>query len=308
MRQVQSQSQPMLVGATRHRKRTAQIEPYVFLVPALVLYAVFFVGPVVYSWFLSVVQWDLISDDIQFVAAAHYVRALTDPGWWQSLGTTVLYVLGTVPLSVGLGLGTAVLVEAHARSSRLWRVIFFVPIVTTVAAAGLIWSYMFNPQVGIINQALAAVGIRGPNWFFEPTWALVAVCLVGIWQSFGYNMVLFIGGLKQIDCQLYEAADIDGASRWRQFRHITLPLLSPITFFVTVISVIGSFQVFATVQIMTRGGPNNATNVAVYRIWEYAFQFYDIGYASASATLLFLLIACLTLVQFRYGEERVHYQ
>jgi ABC-type sugar transport system permease subunit len=152
------------------------------------------------------------------------------------------------------------------------------------------------------------VGVAGPNWLNSPATALLAIVLVGVWKGFGYNVILFTAGLEGIDRQLYEAAALDGAGRWSAFRHITWPLLTPVTLFVVVVGVIASFQVFATVQIMTRGGPANATNVLVYHIWEAAFRFFDVGYAAALATLLALLVAGLTVIQIRRGEAHVHYQ
>lgn len=294
--------------ARRASKLRFSFVPYLYILPALLLYGAFFIGPVLYSLRLSLLDWNLVSPNYQFVGLANYTRVLTSPGWWHSLQVTTLYVLGTVPVAVVLGLAAAVLVVRENRQNSAWRALFFIPVVTTIASASLIWTYLFNSQIGVINQGLRLLGSEGPNWLSYPGWALLAICIVGVWKVFGYNMVLFIGGLKTIDPQIYEAATMDGAGAWRQFWRITLPLLSPTLFFVLIISIISSFQVFATVSIMTRGGPNNSTDVMVYHIWQFAFQFFDVGYASASATLLFLIVGALTLFQFRYGERRVHYQ
>lgn len=290
------------------RRRAFPLAPYLYLLPAFTLYMVFFIGPVLYSWYLSLLDWNLVGPNPRFVGLENYGRVLSSAGWWHSFGLTVLYVLGSVPTAMALGLLAAILVEQGSGRRAAWRAIFFIPVVTTIASVSLIWTYLFNYQIGVINQVLRAFGIEGPNWLVFPGWAMVALCIVGVWKVFGYNMVLFIGGLKTIDRQLYEAAKIDGATEWQQFWHITWPLLSPTTFFVLIISIISSFQVFATVEIMTKGGPNNATDVMVYHIWQFAFQFFDVGYASASATLLFLIVCGLTVAQFSFGERRVHYQ
>jgi ABC-type sugar transport system permease subunit len=171
-----------------------------------------------------------------------------------------------------------------------------------------VWLFFLNTQIGVVNQLLKTLGVPGPNWLNDPATALLALVVVGVWKGFGYNVVLFTAGLAAIDREVYEAAALDGARGWTTFRHVTWPLLSPVTLFVVVMGVIGSFQVFASVQLMTRGGPANATNVLVYHIWEAAFRFFDVGYAAALATLMAALVALLTIVQLRRGERFVHYQ
>jgi ABC-type sugar transport system permease subunit len=225
-----------------------------------------------------------------------------------SLVNTVIYVVATVLLGTGIGLGLALVVQSLRRGREIYRFVVFLPVVTSITVITLIWLFLLNTQVGVVNQVLRAVGVAGPNWLNSSATALLAIVVVGVWKGFGYNVVLFTAGLEGIDRELYEAAALDGAGGWGVFRHITWPLLTPVTLFVVVVGVIASFQVFATVQIMTRGGPANATNVLVYHIWEAAFRFFDVGYAAALATLLALLVAGLTVLQIRRGEEHVHYQ
>lgn len=282
--------------------------PYLFLSPALLIYGSFFVFPFVFSLYLSFMQWNLVSPNKEFVGIRNYVALFGDPVFWISLKNTVLYVLGTVPLSMIFGLAMAVLVEATGRFKEVYRFLFFIPVVASIAVVSIVWTLLFSPNNGWIGNVLEVFGLEGPNWLNDPKWAMWALIIVGVWKAMGYNMVLYIAGLKGIDRQLYEAAQIDGAGKWMQFRTITLPLLSPVTFFVMVVSIINSFQVFATIHIMTQGGPNNATNVLVYEVWQEAFQFFDIGKASALSMVLFLLVLVITVIQIRMTESRVHYQ
>ncbi|MFC0213477.1 carbohydrate ABC transporter permease [Paenibacillus chartarius] len=282
--------------------------PFAFLLPAFALYAIFFIFPFLFAVGLSFQEWNLISPDKKFVGLANYQHLLKDEVFWISLSNSALYVLYTVPFSIGLGLLLALTVESLLRGKKLYRLIFFLPVVSSIGVISIVWSLMYNPDVGAINVLLRSFGIDGPNWSNNPATALWALAIVGIWKGFGYNMVLYISGLKSIDRRLYEAAAMDGGGRWAQFRHVTLPLLSPVTFFILVMSIISSFQVFATIQIMTRGGPNNATNVLVYQIYQEAFQFFNIGVAMASSVVLLLLVGVLTIIQLRLSNHTVHYQ
>lgn len=282
--------------------------PYAFLLPALALYVVFFVYPLLFSFGLSFHQWNLISPHKEFVGWANYASLFGDSVFWIALKNSALYVLYTVPIAMAIGLALALAVESLIRGKRLFRILFFLPVVSSVGIVSIVWSLMYNPDVGAVNALLRTIGIEGPNWLNDPSTALWALAIVGIWKNFGYNMVLYISGLKTIDRGLYEAAAIDGAGSWRQFRHVTVPMLSPVTFFIVVMSVISSFQVFATIQIMTQGGPNNATNVLVFQIYQEAFQFFNIGVATASSTVLLVIVAALTIIQLRLSKTSVHYR
>lgn len=293
---------------TRRHAWLTQARPWLYLAPALVVYSLFWVGPAAYSLYLSFFDWDMASPQKTFVYLDNYRRVLTDPVFHVSLVNTGIYVVATVLLGTGIGLGLALVVHSLRRGREIYRFVVFLPVVTSITVITLIWLFLLNTQVGVVNQVLRLAGVAGPNWLNSPTTALLAIVVVGVWKGFGYNVVLFTAGLEGIDRELYEAAALDGAGRWSMFRHITWPLLTPVTLFVVVVGVIASFQVFATVQIMTRGGPANATNVLVYHIWEAAFRFFDVGYAAALATLLALLVAGLTVFQIRRGEEHVHYQ
>lgn len=306
--QLQTLEMDYARARSRRATRRWSLEPTLFIGPALLLNLVFFMIPVLFSFYLSFAEWNLMNPATHLVGLKNYVSVLKDPVFRLAFRNTIVYVLGTVPVSTVLGLGLAVLVEGLARGKRFYRFLFFTPVVTSIAVVGVVWSLMLSQQNGLVNILLGSVGIKGPNWLMEPGSAMWALILVGIWKSFGYNMVLYIPGLKGIDKQVYEAAQMDGAGRWHQFWHITLPLLSPVTFFVLMVSLINSFQVFASVQVMTRGGPNNATNMLAHLVWEEAFRFFDAGRASAAATLLFLVMALLTVLQLRFGKHAVHYR
>ena len=292
----------------RRRAWLREARPWLYLAPALLLYGLFWIGPAAYSLYLSFFDWDMASPQKTFVYLDNYRRVLTDPVFHVSLVNTVIYVVATVLLGTGIGLGLALVVQSLRRGREIYRFVVFLPVVTSVTVITLIWLFLLNTQIGVVNQVLRLAGVAGPNWLNSPATALLAIVVVGVWKGFGYNVILFTAGLEGIDRQLYEAAALDGAGRWSAFRHITWPLLTPVTLFVVVVGVIASFQVFATVQIMTRGGPANATNVLVYHIWEAAFRYFDVGYAAALATLLALLVAGLTVIQIRRGEAHVHYQ
>ncbi|ADU32037.1 carbohydrate ABC transporter permease [Evansella cellulosilytica] len=282
--------------------------PYWFLLPAFSLYAIFFVLPFIFALYLSFHEWNMINPDIVFVGLNNYVSLFNNEVYWIALRNTGLYVLMTVPISLIAGLGFAIIIESLKRGKVLYRLLFFLPVVSSIAIMGIVWTLMYNPQVGAVNTILKNFGIHGIHWLNDPRIALIAVALVGIWNSFGYNVILFISGLKGIDKSLYEAAALDGANKWQSFKNVTVPMLSPVTFFVFVMSMIASFQVFTTVQIMTKGGPNNATNVSVYHIYQEAFQFFSIGTATASATVLLVVVIVFTVIQLVIGKKLVHYQ
>jgi multiple sugar transport system permease protein len=293
--------------AVRHRRDTA-LTPWLYLAPALGLYVVFWLRPAAYSLYLSFFDWDMASPRMTAVGLENYRRVLTDRVFFTALRNTLLYVAGTVVVGTAVGLSLALAIQRVPGARALYRFVFFLPVVTSITVVSLVWLFFFNTQIGVVNQVLRLLGVTRPNWLNDPGTALLALIVVGVWKGFGYNVVLFTAGLAAIDREVYEAAALDGARGWATFRHVTWPLLSPVTLFVVVMGVIGSFQVFASVQLMTRGGPANATNVLVYHIWEAAFRFFDVGYAAALATLMAALVAVLTIVQLRRGERFVHYQ
>lgn len=284
------------------------LKPLVFLLPALALYAVFFAYPFVYTLFLSFHEWDMISPEKTFVGLANYKTTFADEVFWIALKNTGLYVLMTLPVSLIIGLTLALLLESLLKGRAFYRFFFYLPVVSSVAVIAVVWSFMYHPDYGLVNELLGKLGIRGPNWLSQSGSALWAVAIVGVWKSFGHEMLLYVSGLKSIDRGLYEAASIDGANRRQKLFHITLPLLSPITLFLVVVGIISSFQSFALIKMMTGGGPNNASNVLVYQLYQEAFQYFSVGKAAAISMVLFVLVVAITAVQLRMMRHSVHYQ
>lgn len=278
------------------------------MAPAVIAFSVFFIFPFFYSVFISFNDWNLMTRETSFVGWANYAQLLADPIFTRVLGNTFLYVMIQTPLSIGMGLLFALLIDASGKMRPIYRVVFFIPVVISVSAASLSFLTMFNSLHGPVNTFLSDMGIDGPNWLNETMGAMALIVIIGVWQSFGYNVILFMSGLKQIDRQLYEAASIDGAGTMKKIAIITIPLLSPVTLFVFVMTTLFSFQVFATVQILTNGGPNNATNVWVYYVWREAFRFFDTGIASAAATLLFLFMLIVTTIFIQLVQRHIFYR
>ena len=270
-----------------------------FLSPTLAVVGVFVLFPIAFSFYLSFQQWNLFSGAHEFVGAANYAAVFADPEFWQTFGATAVFTFGTVPLNMAIALGLAVLLEQKVRGKKLLRAAFFTPVIVSSVAAGVIWRWVFDTNLGLVNVGLEGIGLTAVNWTNDATAAMVALVVVGVWKTFGVNMVLFAAGLSGISPQYYEAAELDGAGRIARFWHITVPLLTPTTLFVLVLSVIGSFQVFDMVFVLTRGGPLGATKVLVYYLYEHAFKYFDMGYASAVAYILFASLLVLTLVQVR---------
>lgn len=281
---------------------------WLFLLPSLVLFAVFTALPVISAFLISFTHWDLFNPP-KLAFLDNYIGLWNDPIFRQVLGNTGYYVVLAVPLQMLLGLLCALALNRGVPGQAFFRVIYFLPVVTSTVAAGLVWAWLFNSNFGLINMGLSLLGVDDlPKWLISSKWAMPAVIAVSVWQGLGYSMVLFLAGLQNIRRDLYEAAALDGATGWSRFWHITLPLLSPMTFFVLIISIIGSFQVFELVYVMTKAGPSNATNTLVFFIYQNGFMFYQMGIASAAAMVLFLIVLVLTLVQYRLQNRWVHYE
>jgi multiple sugar transport system permease protein len=280
---------------------------WAFLLPSLVLFLVFTAIPVLWAFLISFTHWDLFTAP-KLAWLDNYVGLAKDPIFRQVLGNTGVFVLAAVPLEMVLGLICALGLNRNVRGQAALRVIYFLPVVTSTVAAALVWAWLFNSNFGLINAALSLFGVTDlPKWLASSRWAMPAVITVFVWQNLGYAMVLFLAGLQNIRPDVYEAAALDGATGWARLWHITLPLLSPMTFFVLIISIISSFQVFDLVYVMTKAGPSNATNTLVYFIYQNGFAFYQMGYASAAAMVLFLIVLGLTLIQYRLQDRWVHY-
>jgi len=291
----------------RGRGASEAVIAYLFLLPNILGFLAFTAIPVFAALAMSFFDWDLLLGHT-FTGVENFRELLTnDETFRHSVRNTAYYVALSVPLSVALGLGIALLTNQALRGITIFRAIFLLPYVTITVALSLVWKWLYLPKIGLINQALGWFGITGPSWLTSTTWAMPAIIIMGVWKSFGYNMVLFLAGLQSIPQHLHEAAMLDGASVWQRFRYVTLPMLAPTTFFVVVISVIGSFQVFDQALVMTNGGPGIATTTLVLYIFNVGFQSFHMGYAAAIAWVLFAIIFVFTLIQFRAQRRWVTY-
>lgn len=275
----------------------------IFLLPAAVILGVFNFYPALYSLYLSFFEWNGLSPTKDAVGLGNYRRLLTSPEFWNSLRVTALFAGGLTAGSLAIGLFVAVMLNLDIRGRALYRVVYFLPVITPTVAAGVVWKYLFDPSQGVVNRSLASVGIDGPGWLVSPAWALLAVVVVAVWKRVGFNMVIYLAALQGIPRTYYEAAQLDGASSWQTFRFITVPLLAPTTFFLTVTALIEAFQVFDLVYVMTAGGPLGGTDVMGYYLYRYGFRYYELGFASAIAYVMFLLIFIATLIQFRFTRS-----
>lgn len=276
--------------------------------PAIVLMWLMLLGPAVVVILLSLTDWTFGAPTIGWAGLANYEELLRDRVFWISLNNTLIYVAFTMLSAVFLGLGAALLIEAGGSLRGFYRTLFFLPVTSTLLAMALVFQFAFHPTVGFINQMLAAVGLPTDDWLRNPDTALYALGLIGIWQAVGLNMVLFMAGLKAIPRDLYEAAAIDGAdSAWERFRRVTWPMLGPALVFVVIITAIRSFQVFDTVAVLTEGGPNKATSVLLYQMYQEGFSFLRSAYAAALTCVFLAFVLFLIWLQTQLLDKRAHY-
>jgi multiple sugar transport system permease protein len=280
---------------------------YLFILPSFLGFAIFLLVPMVMSAGLSLYDWELLRPPV-YIGLENFRDLLRDPLFRTVMFNTAYYAFGLVPLNIVISLSLALWLNTKLRGLTFYRLAFFLPVVTVTVAVSLIWKWMYEPRVGIVNATLGVFGIAGPNWLADPFWAMPALIILGLWKGFGYNMVLFLAGLQGIPSTLYEAAMIDGANAWHRFWKITLPLLSPAMFLAVVLTVISSFQVFDQAFVMTAGGPSNATNTIVLYIFQNGFLFFKMGYASAIAWALFAVIFTFTLIQMWLQRPWVQYE
>ncbi len=298
--EITAVSSPRPSGEGLVRGRKEWISALLFLSPTLVIVSVFIFFPIVFSFYLSFHEWNMFGGSREFVGLANYARLLGSGEFWQVFGTTTVYTIATVPLNMAIALAAAIFLERKLRGKKFLRAALFTPVIISWVAAAVIWRWVFHPNIGLLNHALELLGIPAVNWVNDPTAALFSMIIVGVWKTFGINMILFSAGLAGIPNHYYEAAEIDGAGPIAKFWRITVPLLSPTTLFILVLSIIGSFQVFDLVWVLTHGGPLGSTKVIVFYLYEQAFQFFNMGYASAIAYVLFALLFVVTMLQFRY--------
>lgn len=281
-----------------------------FVAPAVALILVFFGVPVVVALVLSATDFDIYAignlGNLRFVGVDNYVQLFRDERFWTALRNTCYFVVAGGPLSVAVSLGAALLLNHRLLRGRdLFRTALFLPVVTTLVAVAVVWRYLYHPRHGLLNQLLAVVGIGPIDWLGDPVWAMPAIILLAVWKNFGFNMLIFVAGLQSIPERLYEAARIDGASAWQQFRGVTLPMLAPTFLFVVVVTMIGYFQLFAEPYVMTQGGPANATLSIVLLMYEEGFRWWNVGYGASIAFVLFGIILAATVLQLRLRGSKL---
>ena len=277
---------------------------FLFLSPAIGAILIFFFIPVLAAIVISFTDFDIYGladfSKVRFVGFKNYIVLINDPVFWQALKNTFYYVLVAGPLSVIVSLFAAILLNNKVvKFKALFRLTYFIPVITTLVAVAIVWRFIYHPHFGLFNYFLSFLGIDPIDWLGDPFWAMPALIIMSVWKVFGYNMIIFIAGLQNIPQQLYEAAEIEGATRWQAFRNITLPMLTPTTLFVSLITIIGMFQIFAEPYVMTNGGPLNKTLSIVLYMYENGFRWWNMGYSAAIAFLLFVIILIFTIIQFK---------
>ncbi|MDZ4764824.1 MAG: sugar ABC transporter permease [Chloroflexota bacterium] len=292
----------------RFWSRSNERAGYLFILPSLIHLIVFLVVPLVFSLILSFHDWRNPNPaNVPYVGLENYEFLMGDRRFWASMSNTLYYTVLAVPLGMAVSLGVALVLNQKLRGVYLFRTLFFMPVVSSWVAVSVIWITLLDPTTGIVNYLLAQIGIAPVNWLGDPRTAMPAIVIITIWKGMGFNMVIWLAGLQAIPQELYEAASIDGANRVQTFRFLTLPLLAPTSMFMAITGVIGSFQVFSPIYVITKGGPLGSTDVAVFHIYQRAFQNFDFGYAAAMAWVLFAVIFTATVFQLwlrrRRGEE-----
>lgn len=280
---------------------------YVLVSPWIIGFLAFTLGPMVASAAISLSEWDLLLPP-KWIGLKNYVAMLAeDPVFWQSLKVTIIYTIFSVGLNIIVAFLLAMLLNQNIRGQQYYRTIYYLPFVVSGVAVAWMWRIMYNPEFGVVNLLLGYLGIQGPRWLASTTWALPAMIIMGVW-GFGGSMVIFLAGLQGVPSHLYEAAEIDGANALAKFWNITLPIMTPTIFFVMTTGIIGAFQTFTQVYVMTQGGPGNATMVYALYLYFNAFKFFKMGYAAALAWVLFFVVLFVTILQFRLARRWVYYE
>lgn len=281
---------------------------YIFLAPALSAIFVFFFIPVLAAFIISFTDFDIYAlgdiSTVRFVGLSNYLKLFDDPLFFTALKNTFYFVIMSGPLSIAVSLAAALLLNSKlVKYKSIFRLSYFIPVVTTLVAVAIVWRFIYHPKFGIINYLLSLIGIAPIDWLGEPSTAMPAIVLMSVWKNFGYNMIIFIAGLQNIPEDLYEAASIEGASEWQQFKSITLPMLAPTTIFISIITMIGYFQLFAEPYVMTQGGPLNSTLSIVQFMYQEGFRWWNMGYSAAIAFVLFFIIMIGTVVQLKVQKS-----
>lgn len=308
MRAVLKEEAGIMIKPSLWKKSLNARTALLYLLPSIILFAVFVFYPMFRTIYLSFFLTNAQGEAALFVGLENYTYLLQSEAFRNSMKATVLFVLYTVPATIVISLFLALLANENLKGIGFFRTIFSSTMGISVAAASVVWLFLFHPSIGVFNRVLALLNLPQVQWLIDPEWALLSVALSTIWMNIGFTFLILLGGLQNIDEHLYETAKIDGAGYFYRLRRITLPMLSPTLFFVITVSLINAFQTFGQIDILTKGGPTQATNVIVYSIYRDAFINFQFGTASAQAVILFVCILFVTILQFKLGERKVHYQ
>ena len=285
-----------------------KLRPYGMVTPALAVFGVFFIYPIFYMIYLSVFDWNFVSPTKDYVGMQNFSALLSDAEFRQVLLNTTIYTVSTVLLTLSISLLLALWLNRSGVFYGFVQGAIFSPHIISLVSISLLWSWLMDPEYGLLNWVIGLFGFGPLEWLSHPDTSLMSLILVAVWKGIGFNTLVFIAGLQSIPQSIYEAAALDRSKPWRTFMRLTLPMLSPTLFFLAIMSMIGSFQVFETIAIMTQGGPVNSTNTLVYYIYQYGFRFFKIGYASAAGVILLIIVGILTLIYFRLLSKKVHYR
>lgn len=280
---------------------------YILILPAMFFLVLFVFYPIVYSFLLSLQQYQLGFKTRKFIGFENYIRMVTSPDFWNSLSITGIYTVLVVIISIFLGLVLAILISHRKKTAMIWQIIFFLPVAATMAAMAIVWRFILDDNFGFVNNILRLMGRQGADWLRNPSTALGVMVFINIWSNAGYAMVFFTAGLANISPTLYQAAAMDGSNRFKDFLYITWPLLSPTTLFIFIIMTVRALASFDTIKVMTNGGPVKSTQILSLLLYQEAFQFFNIGYASSIAVFFFIIVLLLALAQLNF-DSRVHYQ
>lgn len=308
---MQSSSSELKDVFFKQKKKTRRqnfFKGIMFLLPSIILFSLFLFYPMIKTLYLSFFLTDMAGTPTVFVGLDNYIQLYTSDIFRKSFISTFLFVLYIVPASIIIALFLAVLANEKLKGVGLFRTMYSSTMGISVAAGSIFWMYLFNPSMGLLNEALGVIGIDSIGWLTDPDWALIAISLTTIWMNIGFTFLILLGGLQSIDQSLYENANIEGAGYFRKLFQITVPMLSPTLFFVLVVTIINAFQTFGQIDILTKGGPQYETNLIVYSIYREALVNRQFGPASAQAVVLFVIILIMTAVQFKFAERKVHYQ
>jgi len=279
-----------------------KIAPYLFILPNLIIFGIFIVFPALFGFYVSFTEWDVLTSP-EFIGLGNFIKLFQSAEFWTILSRTLIYVFSVVPITFGLSMVLAIILDRNIKAKGFFRAIFYLPTMSSFIVIGVSWRWILGNNFGILNYLLDLAGMAPVNWLTNARTATIMVIFATVWARVGYFMVMFIAGLQGIPGVYYEAAEIDGASKWQQFRHITFPLLKPTSLVVVVLSTIQAFKMFGLIKVMTTGGPGDSTTYLVQEIYQQAFQVGDMGYASAMSVMLFIILGLLTIVQFKVSNR-----